>query len=287
MPIKFGKSAFRRKSSGNILETIENPPAVSSFRVLKREDVNTQDDEKAPEVKPKLGIRSISASFGHRGGARSLDVASTLDEGLVNMEEQASTGVSNTTPSRTNHSVSTIGDSSIHYRSNDSTQPSSISSASQDDLSLHDKPAPGLRSRSSMDHLKSALNGGKTFPFRLKQKRSTDALSLSGNPVMPMRTDSPIAPVPEPPKATVPASRRVEDDMDDNIFEGMPLRNSFIDADDLALPSPPPVARMVCSALHLSSRQSNKFTGIRSQPSLRQPLSTSLEITITFTNQGG
>jgi len=248
MPIKFGKSAFRRKSSGNILGTIENPPAVSSFRVLKREDVNTQGVEKAPELKPKLGIRSISAQFGHRGGARSLDVASTLDEGLVSMSEQVSARESNTTCRRTNHSVSTIGDSSIHY-SNDSTQPSSISSASQDDLSLHDKPAPGLRSRSSMDHLKSALNGGKTFPFRLKQKRSTDALSLSGNPGMSMRSDSPIAPVPEPPKATVPASRRVEDDADDNIFEGMPLRNSFVDADELGLPSPPPVARMVCTVL--------------------------------------
>jgi len=267
MPIKFGKSAFRRKSSGNILETIENPPAVSSFRVLKREDVNTQSIEKASELKPKLGFRSVSASFGHRGGARSLDVASTLDEGLVTLSEQVSARESNTTSRRTNHSVSTTGDSSIHY-SNDSTQPSSIASASQDDLSLHDRPAPGLRSRSSMDQLKSALNGGKTCPFRLKQQRSTDALSLSGNPSMPFRADSLIAPVPEPPKATIPASRRVEDDLDDNIFEGMPLRNYFVDADDLGLPSPPPVARMVCPILSYVYYGCNLISFQASDPNL-------------------
>lgn len=147
---------------------------------------------------------------------------------------------------RTNQSVSTTGGSSIHF-SHDSTQPSSISSASQEDLCIEDRPSPydkqhpALRSRSSMDQLRSAFSG----PFRPKQKKSFEVLSASssGNMLARPNRDAEFG-APEIPLATASPTKRIDTDMDDNLFDGMPHRSSFLTNEPAGL-ARPPVAKVV------------------------------------------
>lgn len=249
MPIKLPKAPFRRKSSGNVLDTIENPPATSTFRVLSREDLEEKGFHRTTSdvnLKPPIGKRTISSPWGHKGGSRSADAALELNAEYVSRFEvhtrRVLTQASHT--NRPNHSVSTAGDSSILY--DNSTQPSSISSASQDDLSIFDKPSPALRPRSSMDQLKSALAGNKSYGFRPKHKKSSELLSVPST-VIPRQEESEAhIPAPKPPKATLNVSGKQDNEMDDDIFAGMAHRSSFM-GDGGAVITPPPTARTVCN----------------------------------------
>lgn len=153
---------------------------------------------------------------------------------------------------RLDHFDSIVGGSSTHY--DNSTQPSSISSASQDDLSIFDKSSPALRPRSSMDQLKTALAGNKAFPFRLKHKKSSEMLSVPPASISRVRSegDETRIPAPEPPKATLNISTRQDDQMEDNIFAGMARRSSLVmdgGGRGAAVLPLPPAARTVCDII--------------------------------------
>jgi len=82
MPIKLPKGPFRRKSSGNVLDTIENPPAASSFRVLNKVDLEERGFHRTTSdvnLKPPTGKKTISSPWGHKGGSRSADAAFELN----------------------------------------------------------------------------------------------------------------------------------------------------------------------------------------------------------------
>jgi hypothetical protein len=250
MPIKFPKGPFRRKSSGNVLDNVDdNTPATSSFRVLNREEVDSHAFESTTETKPSIGKRSISSPFGHKRASRSTDADAEIQDGyvtnlrLIQAKNEAHTDWYN---SRTNHSVSTTAGSSVHH-SRDSTQPSSLSSVSQDDLSLYDKPSPALRPRSSTDQLKSALTANRGF---MRRKKSYDMLSTS-SPTNGPEPNIYDIPAPEPPAAILNVSSKRDSAMDDseNIFDGMPDRKSVYLCGDREVLSPLPMARVVCLPL--------------------------------------
>ena len=67
MPIKLPKGFQRRKSSGNALEEVQNPPASSTFRVIERADGKFSPNggrvlRSAPGV-PTL--KTVRSSFDH------------------------------------------------------------------------------------------------------------------------------------------------------------------------------------------------------------------------------
>jgi hypothetical protein len=242
MPIKFAKGPFRRKSSGNVLDNVENTPVTSSFRVLNREEVDSHGFEKATEMKPRMGKRSISTPFGHKGGTRTTEAGAEQEDGYVYLSGRSEMDDAYMIWHSSNHSVSTTGGSSLHY-SRDSTQPSSISSVSQDDLSLHDKPLPALRPRSSMDQLKSALTANRGF---MRRKKSYDMLQTS-SPTSGQEPEIHGMPALEPPAATLNISSKRDSAMveSDNIFEGMHDRKSTFQGGEREVLSPPPIARVV------------------------------------------
>jgi len=101
MPIKLPKAPFRRKSSGNVLDTIENPPATSSFRVLNRVDLEERGFHRTSSdvnLKPPAGKRTISSPWGHKRASRSTDAALELDGEYVDRVSCMLSGETDTFP---------------------------------------------------------------------------------------------------------------------------------------------------------------------------------------------
>ncbi|KAL1968475.1 hypothetical protein VTN77DRAFT_1685 [Rasamsonia byssochlamydoides] len=150
MPIKLPKGFTRRKSSGNALEEVENPPEPS-FRVLERPGGGARSFESGPALK------------GSRPSTEDDNIFAGIEKPLP--KNRGSGG--------TNHSTSTAGlyDSSSSARfSSSSTLPSSTDVPVQNDLSrtLHDIPVPPVPESSSLFSLRA---GGRTFSFGTKPGR--------------------------------------------------------------------------------------------------------------------
>ena len=60
MPIKIPKSFARRKTSGNVLEEVENPPEPS-FRVIERSEVASRSFDGGHALKRRSLGRPLSA----------------------------------------------------------------------------------------------------------------------------------------------------------------------------------------------------------------------------------
>ena len=60
MPIKLPKSFHRRKSSGNALEEVPNPPQQSTFRVFERNPDGSKSFEASPVFKRTNEVRPLS-----------------------------------------------------------------------------------------------------------------------------------------------------------------------------------------------------------------------------------
>ncbi|KAI9704245.1 MAG: hypothetical protein M1836_007106 [Candelina mexicana] len=168
MPIKIPKGFGRRKSSGNALEEVENPPEPS-FRVFERPQGGSKSFDGVNKLNRLSGGRPLS-SPGNQFSVPYLE------------NETASTGFSNRGSGGTDNSASTGGyydnSSSSARFSSSSTLPSSAEVSTTEEPYLprkqeahHGAPVPPVpESRSSAFSLRAA---GRTFSFGTKGFRSS------------------------------------------------------------------------------------------------------------------
>ncbi|KAL9030227.1 MAG: hypothetical protein Q9180_006929, partial [Flavoplaca navasiana] len=161
MPIKIPKPFPRRKSSGNALEELTNPPQPS-FRDFERPDSKSFDGGNT--LKRMSQVRPLSA--GHN-----LENSLYIDGSNPNLSNRGGTNNSSSSAGHDNSSASARFSSS-------STLPSST------DVPLDDKPLPnpqGPRKAPAppipASHPLSLKAGGRTFSFGRKKPQSPSSAS--------------------------------------------------------------------------------------------------------------
>ncbi|KAL9014953.1 MAG: hypothetical protein Q9173_000407 [Seirophora scorigena] len=175
MPIKLPKAFPRRKSSGNALEELTNPPEPS-FRVFERPDRKSFDGGNA--LKRMSQGRPLSAghdlySEGSNPNFNNRYVASALPT-LVRLTPVSGSGGTNNSSSSGGHDNSS---SSPRYSSS-STLPSSA------DIPLDDRPLPDPYDNVKVPaplipatYPRSLRAGGKSFSFGRKKAQSPSSAS--------------------------------------------------------------------------------------------------------------
>ncbi|KAL8703280.1 MAG: hypothetical protein Q9201_003521 [Fulgogasparrea decipioides] len=169
MPIKLPKAFPRRKSSGNALEELTNPPNEPSFRVFERPDRKSFDGGNT--LKRMSQGRPLSA--GHN-----LENSHYLDENNPNFSNRGSGGTNNSSSSGGHDNSS----ASARFSSS-STLPSST------DIPLDDKghsnppdsrrvPAPPIPAT----HPLTLRAGGRTFSFGRRKPQSPASTSPITHP---------------------------------------------------------------------------------------------------------
>ncbi|KAI4261980.1 MAG: hypothetical protein L6R42_002838 [Xanthoria sp. 1 TBL-2021] len=163
MPIKIPKPFPRRKSSGNALEELTNPPQPS-FRVFERPDSKSFDS---------------GTTFKRMSQGRPLSAGPNLENSLY--IEGSNPNLSNRGSGGTNNSSSSAGhdNSSASARfSSSSTLPSST------DVPLDDRPLPNPQDLRKVpappipaSHPLSLKAGGRTFSFGRKKPHSPSSAS--------------------------------------------------------------------------------------------------------------
>ncbi|MCJ1310927.1 hypothetical protein MMC25_004595 [Agyrium rufum] len=171
MPIKLPKGFNRRRSSGNALDEVPNPPATAqpSFRVFERRPSGSKSFDGGNNLQqPRTGVRPLSA--GH------------YLENVSPEDGQRPSQFTNRNSAATNHSSSTGGlytSSSSARFSSSSTLPSFSSVEGSDEYS-HAHPKPSNPS-SPGGFLRAA---GRTFSFgkKLTQPDHQDEEPLNSSP---------------------------------------------------------------------------------------------------------
>ncbi|KAI4285929.1 MAG: hypothetical protein L6R38_000294 [Xanthoria sp. 2 TBL-2021] len=163
MPIKIPKPFPRRKSSGNALEELTNPPQPS-FRVFERPDSKSFDS--GTTLKRMSQGRPLSA--GHN-----LENSLYIEGSNPNLSNRGSGGTNNSTSSAGHDNSS----ASARFSSS-STRPSST------DVPLDDKPLPNPQNLRKVpappipaSHPLSLKAGGRTFSFGRKKLHSPSSAS--------------------------------------------------------------------------------------------------------------
>jgi hypothetical protein len=177
MPIKLPKTFPRRKSSGNALEEVENPPEPS-FRVFERPAHKSFDGGNS--LKRMSRARPMSAGFPsdeniysdrpnvNPNNRYAMNILALMTSALI--QPRGSGGTNNSTSSKYDNSSS-----SARYSST-STLPSSTDIPLDDGSSPHPKdsdniPIPAIPNSSPL----SFRAGGRTFSFgRKKAQTSSD-----------------------------------------------------------------------------------------------------------------
>ncbi|CRG89845.1 hypothetical protein PISL3812_06884 [Talaromyces islandicus] len=173
MPIKLPKGFARRKSSGNVLDEVENG-GESSFRVFERPGGGTTSFEGGVALKTAAGGRYYN---NRPETAGSDNLFAGIEKPLPN--NRGSGG--------THHSTSTTGvyDSSSSARySSSSTLPSSTDGAPHIEhaKTFHDIPAPPVPESPSLFSLRAA---GRTFSFGTKPARFSTPLQIPQQQTQP------------------------------------------------------------------------------------------------------
>lgn len=174
MPIKLPKGFTRRKSSGNVLDEVDQP-TESSFRVFERPD----------------GVNKVK-TFGGNGSENRFYRPATADS------DNIFAGIEKPLPNNrgsggTNNSASTTGlyDSASSARySSSSTLPSSTDVPLHNDhltRGIHDLPIPPVPESSSLFSLRAA---GRTFSFGTRPQRASTPLSQQQQQHQPSSSSS-------------------------------------------------------------------------------------------------
>ncbi|KAL8966791.1 MAG: hypothetical protein Q9197_005792 [Variospora fuerteventurae] len=176
MPIKLPKAFPRRKSSGNALEELTNPPEPS-FRVFERPDRKSLDGENT--LKRMSQGRPLSAGHdlyadGANPNLNNRYAAPAFPMLLIRLTPVSGSGGTNNSSSSGGHDNSS---SSARFSSS-STLPSST------DIPLDDKPLPNPHNHVKVPapplpatHPLSLRTGGRTFSFGRKKVQSPSSAS--------------------------------------------------------------------------------------------------------------
>ncbi|KAL8820508.1 MAG: hypothetical protein Q9223_001278 [Gallowayella weberi] len=199
MPIKIPKPFPRRKSSGNALEELTNPPQPS-FRVFERPDRKSFDGgstlKRMSQGRPLSAGHNLENSLYIDGSNPNFNnrYLTTSDPAMPVLTDESGSGGTNNSASSTGHDNSSA---SARFSSS-STLPSST------DVPLDEKPLPNPQDSRKVpappipaSHPLSLRTGGRTFSFGRKKTASPASASpitqppqvygLSQGPALPSR----------------------------------------------------------------------------------------------------